>query len=260
MIPTPSHPAITTPYGKAGSWSGGTHGGADFGSSGIGGATVVAPWGGTVIGVRNSGGSYGTTWGSSYGTHVVIDYDHLPDGSPGLWGILAHLQTVTVSVGSRVEAGQKIGTVNSTGNSTGNHCHAEVQSDEHWSSGNHRNPQPWFDAQPSGGTPPPASGWMFPAGHKVHAKYLKWHGHELNSDGVSDSIRAWQEMLNGISMAGGQELPVTGQWFEMTAGETQLHQRLFIPPEDTPIEAVFVGPQQFEKAKGQTNCPYVWGG
>jgi murein DD-endopeptidase MepM/ murein hydrolase activator NlpD len=146
MIPVPSHPAITTPYGKTGSWSGGVHGGADFGSNGIGGATVVAPWRGTVIGVRNEYGGHGTTWGSAYGYHVVIDYDPLPDGSSGLYGNVAHLKDVAVTVGQRVEAGQVIGHVNSTGNSTGDHAHAEIQRTAGWQSGGHLNPQPWFNA------------------------------------------------------------------------------------------------------------------
>lgn len=48
MKPVPSQPAVTTPYGKPGSWSGDRHGGVDFGLRDVSGATVVAPWGGTI--------------------------------------------------------------------------------------------------------------------------------------------------------------------------------------------------------------------
>jgi murein DD-endopeptidase MepM/ murein hydrolase activator NlpD len=258
MIPVPAaYAAITCPYGKTGSsWACG-HGGADFGTAGVGGQPVYAPWGGTVSGVRLPDGSKtGTTWGSAYGGHCVIDFDHLPDGSPGLWGAVCHLDQVHVTVGQRVEAGQTIGRVDSTGNSTGPHLHFEVQPQAGWVECSHTNPQPWLDA--AGGPPP--SGWLYPAGTLVLGKYLKWKGHEQNADGRSVSIGCWQDILNHIHLDGGQTLPVTEQWFEMTAGETQKHQAQFVPPPDEPLEAVFVGPQQFAKALEQSGAPYVWGG
>jgi biotin carboxyl carrier protein len=244
MIPVPSHPAITTPYGKEGSWSGGVHGGADFGSSGVGGATVVAPWGGTVIGVRNPSGSYGTTWGSAYGYHVVIDYDKLPDGSAGLWGNVAHLKDVAVSVGQRVEAGQVIGHVNSTGNSTGDHAHAEIQRAAGWQSGNHVKPQPWFNAQSGGSTPPPSSGdcttaYPAPTSGLVYVSKLR--------QGQRDSDSAWylQRALNGHSLVapGNVTLPLTGCFLDQTATVVQAdqHQHGF---GNDPMGSVYVGPSQ----------------
>jgi murein DD-endopeptidase MepM/ murein hydrolase activator NlpD len=78
---------------------------------------------------------------------VVIDHDRLPDGSPGLWGLYAHLSKEVVSVGQRVEAGQKIGEVGTTGNSSGNHLHVGVYPEPRWSSGGGIDPDPWIDAE-----------------------------------------------------------------------------------------------------------------
>lgn len=59
--------------------------------------------------------------GAAYGNHVVIK---LPDGKYALYG---HLATNTVSKGQTVTAGQMIGTVGSTGNSSGPHLHFEIR-------------------------------------------------------------------------------------------------------------------------------------
>lgn len=58
---------------------------------------------------------------TSYGTHVRINH---PDGSQTLY---AHLSSENVSVGQRVAAGQMIGRVGSTGNSSGPHLHFEIK-------------------------------------------------------------------------------------------------------------------------------------
>ncbi len=59
---------------------------------------------------------------SGYGRWVVID--HL-NGERSLY---AHLSTVSVSVGQRVDQGQQVGTLGTTGNSTGPHLHFEERS------------------------------------------------------------------------------------------------------------------------------------
>ncbi|WP_238177957.1 M23 family metallopeptidase [Paenibacillus contaminans] len=58
---------------------------------------------------------------SDYGNHIIID--HL-NGYRTLYG---HLSKIDVSVGKIVEKGDKIGTMGSTGDSTGVHLHFEVQ-------------------------------------------------------------------------------------------------------------------------------------
>lgn len=58
-----------------------------------------------------------------YGLHVVLDHG---DGRSTLY---AHLETVLVSDGDDVPTGGVIGTVGSSGNSTGPHLHFEIRSD-----------------------------------------------------------------------------------------------------------------------------------
>ena len=85
------------------------------------GKSVVAVKSGTVeisTALRNSNGTY-----RSYGEYVVINHH---DGTMTLY---AHMLSGsrTVSVGQEVSQGQVIGTVGSTGNSTGPHLHFEVR-------------------------------------------------------------------------------------------------------------------------------------
>ena len=139
MIPAPGR-SVTCPYGKKGdSWATGEHGGIDYGCPT--GDPVYAMWDGTVT---------GNSWGSAYGTHIVIDHDKLPNGDPGLWAVYAHLSSKKVSAGARVEAGQLIGYSGATGNVSGPHLHVEVQRAAYWQSGNYVNPQPWIDAGGNG--------------------------------------------------------------------------------------------------------------
>lgn len=85
------------------------------------GRSVVAVKSGTVVtsrALRNSDGSY-----RSYGEYIVINHH---DGTMTLY---AHMLSGsrTVQKGQTVEQGQVIGTVGSTGNSTGPHLHFEVR-------------------------------------------------------------------------------------------------------------------------------------
>ncbi|KEO85270.1 M23 family metallopeptidase [Tumebacillus flagellatus] len=79
------------------------------------GDTVVASAAGTVSVVKDLGST-------SYGKYIVIDHGN------GWTTYYAHLNTQTVSVGQSVKQGQKIGTVGSTGGSTGPHLHFEERS------------------------------------------------------------------------------------------------------------------------------------
>jgi hypothetical protein len=245
MIPTPAHPAITCPYGKQGSaWSTGVHGGADFGSTGVGGTDAVAPRSGTVSGVRDGNGSHGTQWGSAYGWHVIIDVDPFEDGSPGLWLIVAHLDKVYVALGQRVTAGQAIGRVDSTGNSSGPHAHTEVQRSAGWIEGNHVDPQPWLDW--GGSAPPPAQSGgdcttTYPAPTSGQVRLSKTHQGQRNSD----SVWYMQRAANGHSLAapGNVTLPLTGCFLDQTATVIKACQEQHGYGSD-PMGSVSLGPQQ----------------
>lgn len=125
---------VTSPFGPR--W-GGMHNGIDIGiphnrwpvsPTYIGRpANVVAADGGEVIIVvgRNQAptdrGFLGSREGGGYGRYVAIYHDN------GHVTLYAHLHNVNVSVGERVSKGQVIGTVGSTGNSTGPHLHFEIR-------------------------------------------------------------------------------------------------------------------------------------
>lgn len=104
--------SITSPYGYRKHPITGKrklHAGLDLGAPK--GTTIVAAASGTVVKSYMS---------SSYGNYTVIDH------GGGVMTAYAHQSKRLVSAGDRVSAGQKIGLVGSTGNSTGNHLHFEV--------------------------------------------------------------------------------------------------------------------------------------
>ena len=113
---------ITGRYGEQ--RSGHTHAGIDIDGYGCDGAAVVAAAGGTVISAGYNGG---------YGNTVIIDHG---SGYTTLYG---HLSGCAVSSGAYVSAGQTIGYMGSTGNSSGTHCHFEIRIN-----GGTVDPEGWF--------------------------------------------------------------------------------------------------------------------
>jgi len=85
------------------------HDGIDIGS--LSGTPVKSPAAGTVVAASSHGG---------YGKNVVLDHGN------GVESRYAHLKKIDVKLGQRVEQGQVIGLVGSTGRSTGPHLHYEV--------------------------------------------------------------------------------------------------------------------------------------
>ena len=120
--PCPSSRIITSEYGYRIHPIQGTkklHTGMDIGAKS--GTDIVAAAGGTVIMAQYYGG---------YGNCVIVDH------GGGVSTLYAHMSKIGVSNGQSVSAGQSLGKVGSTGNSTGPHLHFEVRVN-----GNTQNPR-----------------------------------------------------------------------------------------------------------------------
>lgn len=119
---------ISTLFGVAGPlWASGHHTGLDLGADP--GTTIVASQAGTVT-FTGDGGAYGN----------LTKIDH----GGGLETWYAHQTAFLTGVGQQVRAGQPIGTVGSTGNSTGPHLHFEVRI-----GGQTSDPTPWLAGAPA---------------------------------------------------------------------------------------------------------------
>ncbi|MEU8432673.1 M23 family metallopeptidase [Streptomyces sp. NPDC029216] len=102
---------VSTQYGAGGGmWSSGSHTGIDFHADE-----------GTVVHAVGAGTIVEAGWGGAYGNNVVIRHN---DGTYTQYG---HLNSLSVSVGETVTAGQQIGLSGSTGNSSGPHLHFEAR-------------------------------------------------------------------------------------------------------------------------------------
>lgn len=81
----------------------------------------IAAGAGTSIKVPLAGTVTFAGWNGGYGNYVVVDHGN------GLQTAYAHQSQILVSVGQRVNAGDVIGKVGTTGDSTGPHLHFEVK-------------------------------------------------------------------------------------------------------------------------------------
>jgi murein DD-endopeptidase MepM/ murein hydrolase activator NlpD len=112
--PVPKY-KVTTPYKRAGKlWKLGYHTGVDYKAPM--GTNVVAAQDCRVLEV-----SQRVSWGESYGTAIIVLHRDMTRA------IYAHLSKTMVSRNQELRAGDKIGKVGSTGNSTGPHLHFEVR-------------------------------------------------------------------------------------------------------------------------------------
>ncbi len=89
------------------------HNGMDIASEGGTGTEILAAAEGQVVKVK---------WDKTgYGYHVIINH------GGGIQTLYAHLHDINVELGQEVKAGETIGTMGSTGNSTGIHLHFELR-------------------------------------------------------------------------------------------------------------------------------------
>ena len=102
---------MTATFGASGTnWSSGTHTGLD----------LAAPYGTSIAAVAD-GTVVSAGWAGPYGLRAVVKH---ADGTSTAYN---HMSRIAVS-GGRIAAGQTIGHLGSTGNSTGPHLHFEVTS------------------------------------------------------------------------------------------------------------------------------------
>ncbi len=109
VLPTTGY-RLTARFGTAGGLWSSDHTGLDFAAPS--GTPIVAVANGTITETGSAG---------AYGNRTIMT---LEDGTEIYF---CHQTTIGVSPGDKVTAGQQIGTVGSTGNSTGPHLHLEVR-------------------------------------------------------------------------------------------------------------------------------------
>lgn len=118
--PVPGFNRVTSPFGyRICPFHGRElHSGIDIGRKADG-----TPINGAAIVAAGSGKVLSAGYRSGYGNTVIIDHGN------GVTTVYAHQQSggIKVSAGQKVKAGDRIGTVGSTGNSTGPHLHWEVR-------------------------------------------------------------------------------------------------------------------------------------
>lgn len=110
----------TTAFKKAGNWKNGYHTGIDR----------VCDTDRTLVAIADGVVTRVSGCGQSYGNHIVYRTD---DGKTVLY---AHMKDKpSVKVGAKIKAGQKLGTMGNTGNSSGAHLHVEIQDCATWGYG-----------------------------------------------------------------------------------------------------------------------------
>ncbi|MGP4111648.1 M23 family metallopeptidase [Streptomyces sp. 4N509B] len=111
--PLPEAHPVSAAYGIAGSWAAGHHTGVDFATPV--GTPVHSVGPGTVV-LAGSAGDYGEA------AMVAL--------TDGYYALYAHLSSVDVVEGERVQTGTPLGETGNTGNSTGPHLHFEIRTGE----------------------------------------------------------------------------------------------------------------------------------
>jgi murein DD-endopeptidase MepM/ murein hydrolase activator NlpD len=114
-----------------------------------------------------------------YGLAVAIRHDFGHKGEQ-LFTVYAHMETISVWVGQRLKAGEMLGTVGTTGHTTGPHLHFEVRlgENDYYAT---RNPELWMV---------PPEGWAVAAGRVMNSygHYMMEHTVEFRN---LDDNRTW---------------------------------------------------------------------
>lgn len=179
---------ITTAYKRPGGWSAGYHTGVDLAAPS--GTPIRSMTSGTVEHVGWGG------WGQAYGAHVIIRHGSYKSG-------YMHMSATSVHRGQSVSAGQVIGRVGTTGNSTGPHLHLETRTSPYGYNNRIVNPEQFFGGGGGGGGSAP----------KTYMSKLELG--QRNSDSVKNLQRALKKAFPHAPAA--KRLPVTGYYGPQTA-------------------------------------------
>ncbi len=135
------------PYASTGEGAYQVHHGVEFVN--VDGVPVLAAGAGTVVVARSDESTLvgpqdwdPATDGAFYGNVVVIEHDQRYLGQP-VFTLYGHMSTITVREGERVETGEQVGEVGSSGIALGPHLHFEVRVGENDYDAT-RNPQLWL--------------------------------------------------------------------------------------------------------------------
>lgn len=126
--PVPGHTSLSQGFHSG-------HPAIDINDGSINGATVVAAMGGTVEKRYLCGSQHYGSMGDcgGFGTGIIIR------GDDGRWYQYAHMQANSIPsnvyLGAYVSAGQKVGCVGTTGNSSGAHLHFQINTTNAWNGG-----------------------------------------------------------------------------------------------------------------------------
>lgn len=206
---------VHTGFKVPGNWAAGYHTGEDW-HTGAGqadlGKRVNAPVVGRVVHAGRGG------WGAAYGIHVIIE-DYTGDRTA-----VCHLQSESVSVGQQVGAGDPVGRLGTTGNVSGPHVHVERRHAP-YRYGDHEKPvygTPGAGGAGGGGAstvaPSPSGSYPKPKTRVVYDSLVK------PGQRNSDSVYWVQAALNAVSLKGGRDIPLSGNYDALTTAEVKKFQ------------------------------------
>jgi murein DD-endopeptidase MepM/ murein hydrolase activator NlpD len=175
---------VTTPYKYPGKWAAGYHTGEDWNAPDDYGKPVLSAVEGKVV-FAGFGG-----WAKEYGRHVIVQ-DVTGDRTAH-----CHMSADNVSVGDIVRAGQQIGKVGNTGNTTGPHVHVERR---------HKSYGYWDHEKPLRDFPRPTT------------KVINVS--EVMQGSFNSSVYWVQVALNKVSLVGGKNLRLSGEFGTGTGNE-----------------------------------------
>src|SRR5690606_7075561 len=177
----PVKASLGTRYGVAGRmWSSGYHTGSDF----------PAPTG-TPVGAVAAGRVTSTRSGGPYGNHITISHGALSS-------LYAHLSAIMVAAGQKVARGQRIGSVGSTGNSSGPHLHLEARR-----AGRTINPEPLLGYAKGGRPRPGEVAWVGERGPEL----LQFGGRQTVLDHDTSVQAVGSAVVRSVARSLPQQVP-----------------------------------------------------